>query len=54
MGPLLISVADGHGVCMIQEFYKLGPYFLLGDSGYACQANLLTPYPVEETEDKTL
>ena len=38
----------------VLDSHELGPYFLLGDSGYACQANLLTPYPVDDTEDKAL
>ena len=32
--------------------HMLGNKFLLGDSGYQCMSNLLTPYPVDDTEEK--
>ena len=37
----------------VLDRYLLGEYYLLGDSGYACQTNLFTPYPVESDEKKT-
>ena len=51
-----------HDSCILQESslhevldsHKLGPHFLIGDSGYVCQSNLLTPYPVDDTEEKVL
>ena len=47
-----------HDLRILQEsdFYHiltqhlLGNKFILGDSGYQCMANLLTPYPVADTE----
>ena len=30
----------------------MGKYYLIGDQGYKCQANLLSPYATEETEQK--
>ena len=36
----------------VLDFHLLGKFYLLGDQGYKCQTNLLTPYPTEETEQK--
>ena len=32
----------------------LGNNFLLGDAGYKCHENLLTPYPEDDTDMKEL
>ena len=29
----------------VLDTYQLGKYYLLGDTGYGCQYNLITPYP---------
>ena len=36
----------------VLDQHLLGNYYLLGDQGYKCQTNLLTPYGSEETEGK--
>ena len=36
----------------VLDFHLMGKYYLLGDQGYKCQSNLLTPYATEETEQK--
>ena len=36
----------------VLDRYLLGEHYLLGDSGYACQTNLLTPYQTEDNERK--
>ena len=36
----------------VLDMHLLGKYYLLGDQGYKCQANLLTPYPTEDNEKK--
>ena len=32
--------------------HLLGNKFLIGDLGYQCMANLLTPYAVDDTDEK--
>lgn len=32
----------------------LGAYYLLGDQGYRCQPNLISPYPLATTEEQIL
>ena len=36
----------------VLDSYVLGNYYLLGDKGYACQSNLLTPYSIADTDEK--
>ena len=36
----------------VLDLHMMGKYYLLGDQGYKCQANLLTPYATEETDEK--
>ena len=36
----------------VLDLHLLGKYYLLGDQGYKCQANLLTPYATEDTDAK--
>ena len=36
----------------VLDHHMLGNYYCIGDSGYKCQTNLLTPYPSEESEAK--
>ena len=36
----------------VLDQHLLGNKYLIGDLGYKCQTNLLTPYPTEETEQK--
>lgn len=31
----------------------LGDHYLLGDQGYSCQGNLITPYGIVETEEQS-
>ena len=49
-----------HGSRILQESYiqdvldanMLGKYYLIGDAGYACQLNLLTPYTQPQVNDE--
>ena len=49
-----------HDTCILKESdlqqvldqHLLGKYYLIRDSGYKCQSNLLTPYPSEDTQAK--
>ena len=51
------SIHDSH---ILQESYlqdvldanMLGNYYLIGDAGYACQLNLLTPYTQPQINDE--
>ena len=36
----------------VLDHHLLGNKYLVGDQGYKCQANLLSPYPTEETKKK--
>ena len=45
----ILKESDLH---LVLQSNLLGNKFLLGDSGYQCWTNLLTPYPVEDTEEK--
>ena len=36
----------------VMDQHLLGNYYIIGDQGYKCQTNLLTPYASEETEGK--
>ena len=36
----------------VPDLHLMGKYYLLGDQGYKCQTNLLTPYPTEESDEK--
>ena len=36
----------------VLDLHLMGKYYLLGDQGYKCQSNLLTPYPTKESEKK--
>ena len=36
----------------VLDNYLLGNYYLLGDKGYTCQSNLLTPYSIADTPEK--
>ena len=36
----------------VLDQHLLGNYYIIGDLGYKCQMNLLTPYGSEETEHK--
>ena len=51
------SVHDSHilnesDLQHVLDQHLLRNYYLLGDQGYKCQTNLLTPYGSEETEGK--
>ena len=45
----ILKESDLH---LVLQSNLLGNKFLLGDSGYTCWRNLLTPYPVEDTDEK--
>ena len=36
----------------VLDLHLLGNKYIIGDQGYKCQTNLLTPYPMEETAKK--
>ena len=36
----------------VLDMHVLGSKYLIGDQGYKCQTNLLTPYPTEESLEK--
>ena len=36
----------------VLDQHLLGNYYLIGDSGYKCQTNLLTPYSSEESPER--
>ena len=38
----------------VVEDSLLGNKFILGDAGYKCHENLITPYPVDDTDEKEL
>ena len=36
----------------VLDHHLLGNYYMIGDQGYRCQTNLLTPYATKESERK--
>ena len=45
----ILKESDLH---LVLQSNLLGNKFLLGNSGYQCWTNLLTPYAVEDTDEK--